>query len=395
MATLTPRQAAKLANDIYLVQKDKASIELFFDTNGTILSQENTSVMKAEVGFRLINARDSFGTCVKGAGDFKNDAFLIFRGSTLANKCADWVSNARIGLEIGATDVPVHIGFNHIFKSMLKEIETFILNLPETTQVVHCVGHSLGGAVATLAADWIKKNKNVTTKIYTFGAPRPATHLFAKKFTDKLDKKNIYRVYHESDPVPMIPVFPFCHAPFGSMGYMIQTSNIIWPFDHMMGKYMASVRKHSWLSLSPVGDYEPTEAELKQWLESKLQVNPQAVSTWKWLNSAICFVLRKVMSALFIAKLQACFIGAVTIADAIASVLAQGFGGGGPKSGASPAGSNGYLVVRLMRKILQVLGWKSDIEEEQLTRSFMSIALQRLIQKSNVEATRAVMSLTA
>ena len=193
----------------------------------------------------------------------------------------------------------------------------------------------------------------------------------------------------------MIPVFPFCHSPFSSTGYMIQTSNIIWPFDHMMGKYITSVRKQSWLSLSPIGDYEPTPAELEQWLDSGLKVNPQAVSTWKWLNSAICFVVRKVLSALYIAKLQACFIGAVTIADAIASVLAQGFGGGGPKSGASPAGSNGYLVVRLMRKILQVLGWKSDIEEEQLTRSFMSIALQRLIQKSNAEATRAVMSLMA
>ena len=176
---------------------------------------------------------------------------------------------------------------------------------------------------------------------------------------------------------------------------MIQTSNIIWPFDHMMGRYITSVRRQSWLSLSPIGDYEPTSAELEQWLDSGLKLNPQAVSTWKWLNSAISFVLRKVLSTLFIAKLQACFIGAVTIADAIASVLAQGFGGGGPKSGASPAGSNGYLVVRLMRKILQVLGWKSDIEEERLTRSFMSIALQRLIQKSNVEATRAVMNITA
>ena len=81
--------------------------------------------MKASVGSRLINTRDTFGVCAKGTGDYKDDVFLIFRGSTLANYGADWVSNARIGLEIGVSGKPVHIGFNHIFKSMIEQLETF------------------------------------------------------------------------------------------------------------------------------------------------------------------------------------------------------------------------------------------------------------------------------
>ena len=401
MTTLPPSKAVKLAALVYAVQNERTS-ELFF--GDAVFSSNNKQTLQASVGSRLINTKDGFGACATGAGEYENDVFLVFRGSTFANYGADWISNARIGLEIGASGKPVHIGFNHIFKSMISQLEAFFASLSGVKpQVVHCIGHSLGGAVATLAADWVNHTKrSVATKVYTFGAPRPATHLFAKSHTDKIDKQNIFRVYHESDPVPMIPVFPFCHAPFGNMAYFIHTKPMIWPTDHMMGNYLYSVKAKgkSWKTLSPTGIHEPTQAQMEQWLESNIKVEPSATSTWRWISSALFYVLRKIVG-FSLSKLQAVFIGAVTLADNIAAVLKQGFDMSGPddkdgpSGGASGARSIGYWIQRLMRKIMQILGWGVNVARETLSQTFMKRALQQLMEKSHNEATRAVRGITA
>jgi hypothetical protein len=111
MAIISPYQAAKMAADVYAVQFS-SSVGDFFEKHKNILAGDANNVMQATVGSRLINTRDSFAVCCRGANTFKDDVFLIFRGSTLANFGADWISNARIGLEIGVSDRPVHIGFN-------------------------------------------------------------------------------------------------------------------------------------------------------------------------------------------------------------------------------------------------------------------------------------------
>lgn len=376
MSSLTPTQSSNLAADIYLVQ-DKNTEGVFFEIHQDVIQAGSSNVMKAEVGSRLINTRDAFGVACKGSGEYERDVFLIFRGSTLANYGADWISNARIGLEIGESDWPVHIGFNHIFKSMIPHLKNFFASLNGKPNIIHCVGHSLGGAVATLASDWVSKNNyGVATKVYTYGAPRPATHLFSKHYTDRLNKSNIYRVYHESDPVPMIPVFPFCHSPFGNMGYLIHTKPMIWPWDHKMGSYIKSVQTKgkSWASLSPTGIHEPTEAQMQQWLESNIKVEPRSTSAWQWVSSALFYVLRKIVG-FSLSKLQATFTGVVTLADSIALILKKGLDDdsnnkGGPTSGGSVIKSVGYWVERLMIKIMQILGWPTDVKRESLTRSF-------------------------
>jgi hypothetical protein len=413
MTTINPFDAAQLALSIYAIQNPK-SAKVFFRTNKAIVAEGNHGALDATVGSRLINTRDTFGVCVHGAGEFENDVFLVFRGSTLANFGADWVSNARIGLEIGLSGRPVHIGFNHIFTSMEPQLKNFFNSLngakPKT---VHCIGHSLGGAIATLAADWVNHyHRAGETKVYTFGAPRPATHLFAKNLTDRLTKNNIYRVYHESDPVPMIPIFPFCHAPFGNMAYLIHTKPMFWPTDHKMGAYIKSVnaKGKSWQTLSPTGIHEPTDAQLKVWLESHIKVEPSSTNTWQWLGSALFFVLRKVIG-FSLAQLQTAFIGAVTLADTLAAMLAKGLDDGDGPDGNHPLSgtarrerrrgqqsadnqSASYWIERLLRKIMQVLGWPM-VEAKALTRSFMQRALRQLIEKSHFEALRAVQGLTA
>ncbi|BCD99355.1 hypothetical protein [Marinagarivorans cellulosilyticus] len=112
MATVPPSKAAKLAALVYAVQNERTSDLFFGDAS---FSTEKAQTLQATVGSRLINTKDGFGACATGAGIYENDVFLVFRGSTFANYGADWISNARIGLEIGISGKPVHIGFNHIF----------------------------------------------------------------------------------------------------------------------------------------------------------------------------------------------------------------------------------------------------------------------------------------
>src|SRR5690606_17096016 len=129
----------------------------------------------------------------------------------------------RIGITFSKTGSPVHIGFNHTFNSMLPQIRTFLAEAKVTGRV-HCIGHSLGGAIASLASDWVSRNTKLPTKLYTFGAPRVGTEWFSSATTRALGPRNIYRVYHETDPVAMVALYPFMHAPYKQTGYYIHSA---------------------------------------------------------------------------------------------------------------------------------------------------------------------------
>ena len=95
---------------------------------------------------------------------------------------ADVITDARLGVESTKIGLPVHIGFNHAFNSMIPAINEFLACHTDAVGTVHLIGHSLGGAVASLAAEWLSsRRKNI--KLYTFGAPKPGLEFFADKLT--------------------------------------------------------------------------------------------------------------------------------------------------------------------------------------------------------------------
>src|SRR5690625_2164822 len=100
MANLNPNSAASLADDIYDL-RDAVLFKVFLlipEFAGR--SRPPTTNLGAPVGGRVIRgATDAFGICAPGGGRHQNDLLLIFRGTTAANNNADWISNARIGLE--------------------------------------------------------------------------------------------------------------------------------------------------------------------------------------------------------------------------------------------------------------------------------------------------------
>ncbi|MGI8988611.1 MAG: lipase family protein [Bryobacteraceae bacterium] len=81
-------------------------------------------------------------------------------------------------------------------------------------QSLSVIGHSLGGALATLAAANLAMantagvQNNLT--VYTFGSPRVGLLDFAASYNKAV--KTSFRVWNELDVVPEVPVFPYIHV---------------------------------------------------------------------------------------------------------------------------------------------------------------------------------------
>jgi hypothetical protein len=268
---------------------------------------------------------------------------------------------------------------------MLPQIREFLTKNMDASYTVHCIGHSLGGAVATLAADWIKSNTGNRVKLYTFGAPKPGFEFFSRKLTTKLNPENIHRVYHSTDPVPMIPLYPFSHAPMPGKGHHIFSSDALMSADaHDMTKYVDSVGSFDWLQLNDPLPHSSQEKLVERWLQSERSLNPFNPKTWDWINAGLEYVLKKILKGAAV-LMQSLFITGFTLADKIAWIL---------KKGIDLSREAGSWVLRLMRKIMQALGMAVVKTVKELTRLFMQKILTRLLDKINSEAIRAVRNIS-
>lgn len=104
----------------------------------------------------------------------------------------------------------VHLGFKNAFDSILLQLhkeEKTLLN----ADVIHCLDHSLGGAIATLVAGhYAAQRKSV--KLYTFGSPRVGLRGAHEAFEQRISKNNIFRTAHDCDPITMIATYPYVHV---------------------------------------------------------------------------------------------------------------------------------------------------------------------------------------
>ncbi len=381
MGVISPKVAATLANEVYGAQSELTTA--LFLKNSIFSQKSNDSQhLKAKVGFRIINANDGFGVCTRGGLGYENDLFIMFRGTTGKNYGADVISDARIGVETSTTGLPVHIGFNHAFCSMMPAIDEFLKNHADALGTVHCIGHSLGGAVAAIAAEWLSARRQ-NVKLYTFGAPKPGLEFFADKLTTNVGADNIYRVYHSTDVVPMVPVYPFTHSPTTHCGYQLPSSSFISPSAHKMVNYTESVKSSSWATLKQMGEQTANANSIEHWLKSDKPLNPADPKTWEWINAGLTWVLRKVIGGAAV-YMQSPIVSSISLADKIAWILKKGIDLSVDASG---------WVLSIMRKIMQALGQKVAKLAAELTQQVMRVILKRLIERMSAEAVRAIRGL--
>ena len=136
--------------------------------------------------------------------DTAKEIVVAFRGSS---SIRNWIADFNAGF----TDAPycndclVHEGFYGAYQDQADSIRSTVdkLSKANPTYGITVTGHSLGGALAQVAAgDFRSKGfKNVTA--CTFGSPRIGN----KEFSDWVSKSGPnYRFTHTDDPVPRLPL---------------------------------------------------------------------------------------------------------------------------------------------------------------------------------------------
>ncbi|WP_241152871.1 lipase family protein, partial [Pseudomonas viridiflava] len=94
-----------------------------------------------------------------------------------------------------------HRGFHNAFISTKKFITDYMGAFYTGEQNILVVGHSLGGAIALLMAEWMRRKYSENLQLYTFGAPRAADATFVREAKDLTH----HRMVNHNDPVPGVP----------------------------------------------------------------------------------------------------------------------------------------------------------------------------------------------
>jgi len=264
MQTLTPKQASVLADGVYALKDQSVSQtirrgDISLGTEG-LFELQDSSRFQGQSGAPLFKRLSGFGYIAEGVGSYKGHMVCATRGTV---SLADWLTDGSVGMQTGPSGYQVHIGFHQTWKSYMEEVRAFLRGKNPTH--IHCVGHSLGGALAMLNADFFTANKVAGVSVYTFGAPRVGSRNFSSDLTRRIGADRIFRVSHIADPVPMIPTFPFLHLPYSAPAFVIGTGLISFGAHSMTDSYAPRVADLSWGSF-PTDAQPPSDEKIEEWL---------------------------------------------------------------------------------------------------------------------------------
>lgn len=166
-----------------------------------ILAYEDPA--EAESGSELLGMSgftqfESDGTVVNVVSD-ETQLVIAFRGTDDSD---DVRYDADFSTEPGEFGARVHSGFRMALNKVWGDIEPVIL---ATNKDVLFTGHSLGGALALLAAARVLEMGRRVEGVVTFGQPRVGKGKFAREINLRMLSR-IFRVINFVDPVTRIPL---------------------------------------------------------------------------------------------------------------------------------------------------------------------------------------------
>ena len=216
--------------------------------------KDSKSKFKA-LGYTIVEFFDvdgAQGYLLKGA-----DAHVLsFRGTQVTEK-SDVLADLKAGKNIEASGGKVHVGFKDELNKLWPAITVSLANI----DALYVTGHSLGAAMATIAASRIQTK---VIALVTFGSPRAGNQEFVNSLT-----VTHYRVQNNCDDVTKVPFMLMGFAHHGVHKYMnfdgefknftawqqvkdmvrsrlrarAKGQKYIGVFDHMMANYIAKLEK--------------------------------------------------------------------------------------------------------------------------------------------------------
>ena len=120
---------------------------------------------------------------------------LCFRGTEIDTDFRDILIDARFWRSDSKVAGKVHNGFKEALDSVWDDIKAYLEKIVTDDHIVWFTGHSLGGALATLASA-----RYTPTATYTFGSPKVGSRKFNRSI-----KSPVYRVAKSRDIVTRVP----------------------------------------------------------------------------------------------------------------------------------------------------------------------------------------------
>jgi len=132
---------------------------------------------------------------------------LAFRGTQVDDfwqSVLDWTTDARFVPILDTHGDWVHAGFKSAIDEVWRNVTDHIRSLQTARRrPLWICGHSLGAALATLAANLCSDDATLGfSGLYTFGSPRVGDRHFGRRITPPV----VFRVQHDSDLVTHVPL---------------------------------------------------------------------------------------------------------------------------------------------------------------------------------------------
>ena len=150
-------------------------------------------------GFQFLSGDNTFGFVARLTDSATSPVFIAYRGTEptmLAEVAAD-IDYAQV--ELDGLQGKVHGGFGRAFSSVKAQTEEALERFPGASH--YFTGHSLGGAIAVLAAAAFRDK---ATAVYTYGQPRVGDTVFSGAYNQELGNVT-FRYVNNYDLVPHVP----------------------------------------------------------------------------------------------------------------------------------------------------------------------------------------------
>lgn len=161
------------------------------------------------------NARSS-QTCVVAHEDF---VCATFRGT---DELADWRDNVQTG-KVNGPFGGVHAWFQAALMDVWPAMEARLAQY--APRPLWLTGHSLVGAMATLAASQLAEADESFFGVYTFGSPRCGGKKFARIYIVEAGARS-HRFQNNNDIVTMFPTRQMKYRHVGRLAYITEGGNV-------------------------------------------------------------------------------------------------------------------------------------------------------------------------
>ena len=236
---------------------ERTQLHLFANISAITYDNPKESKNKFKsFGFTVVEFFDINGAQAYLLKDTNGIHVLSFRGTEVSQK-SDILADLKAGKNIEACGGKVHVGFKGEINKIWPAIEKAIENI----DTLYVTGHSLGAAMATIAAS---RMQSKVTALVTFGSPRVGN----QEFVNSLMVTH-YRVQNNCDDVTKVPFRLSGFRHHGTHKYMnyygefrdltpwqrvkdmarsrlrarAKGQKFIGVFDHLMANYIAKLEK--------------------------------------------------------------------------------------------------------------------------------------------------------